>query len=108
MNNQEAFDKVARHLLTQNERAVEGVSFCKLLTSDGKKCAIGCLIPEGEYFPAMEGMNFAAFPFLQGVSSKLLEHLQWIHDKQRPSSWKKRLAAAAEAFGLDDKVLNDF
>ncbi len=45
MTKQEIFDKVATHLLTQNEKALNSVGGCVYRTDKGLKCAVGCLIP---------------------------------------------------------------
>lgn len=46
---QEVFDQVAVHLITQGVRAVNELGLCVYLTADGKKCAAGCLISTEEY-----------------------------------------------------------
>ena len=50
---QEIFDKVAKHLLTQNERAVNASGRCKYRIN-GLKCAAGILISDSDYLPEME------------------------------------------------------
>lgn len=56
MTNQEIFDTVAVHLLTQNKRATKAncSTTCQYRTSEGLKCAVGCLIPDEKYTPEME------------------------------------------------------
>ena len=44
--NQEAFDKVVRHLVAQGRPAINANGSCAYLSEDGRKCAAGCLIPE--------------------------------------------------------------
>jgi hypothetical protein len=48
MTNQELYEKVIDHLLTMTKRAYEDYSCC-YLTADGNKCAIGALLPPGEW-----------------------------------------------------------
>ena len=46
---QEVFDRVARHLLTQRRKSMIERSagpVCAFRGVDGTKCAIGCLIPD--------------------------------------------------------------
>jgi hypothetical protein len=58
MTDQEIFDKVALHLLTQGRPARESGS-CKYRTPGGRKCAIGCLIEDDQYTPKMEGLRIS-------------------------------------------------
>jgi len=52
MNKQEFFDKVARHLLTQNAKSIEAFernAKCLYRGPNGMKCVAGCLIPDELY-----------------------------------------------------------
>ena len=62
MNRQQILDTVVAHLLKQGRKAIEysklaGGRVCQYRTKDGKKCAIGCLIPDEYYHEAMEGVG---------------------------------------------------
>lgn len=46
---QEAFDKVAVHLLTQNEKSIDDKGNWACRGLNGCKCAIGALIPDEEF-----------------------------------------------------------
>jgi len=46
---QETFDKVARHLLTQQAKAEQPDGNCAYRGEHGRKCAVGCLISDEEY-----------------------------------------------------------
>lgn len=48
------FNKICRHLAKQKRRAMDGKN-CAYRTKEGLMCAIGCLLPKGEYDPDMEG-----------------------------------------------------
>lgn len=68
----EIFNFVVKHLLTQNAQALAEDSFaCQYHAFDGKKCAIGCLIPEDAYDPRIEGL--AASFLLDAPDVKLTE-----------------------------------
>lgn len=54
MNNQEIFDRVARHLLTQNAKAIAPDGACSYRAPGGLMCAVGCLIPDSYYDPKLE------------------------------------------------------
>ena len=75
MTKQDTFDTVFTHLFEQGEKArVEGGERCLYRTADGLKCAVGCLIPDGQYFHEMEDQ----LPISGGRSndlSDLLSHL---------------------------------
>lgn len=126
LTTQEHFDKIVRHLLTQKRRAV-AEPYAEYYTcryrefrEDGAnlKCAIGCLIPDEDYDPRMEGMDVAClwrhFPKLQPLLApgedligpwndpwfSLNARLQRIHDLNMIEDWETRLRDLAREFGL--------
>lgn len=120
MTNQQIFDKVALHLLKQGKRAMSdwgnpnGLS-CSYRGEDGTSCAVGCLIPDEHYVPAMEGaggvynnrlvrdaLTRVGIDLMQ--SERLLSALQAMHDDAR-SVWKEDLRGIAFSFGLSAAVL---
>lgn len=114
MNNQEAFDKVAKHLLTQRAKAMKTPTVCAYRAADGKTCAVGCLIPDDLYYPAMEGSGVGAvrmnFPeirkFFEDVDNSMLSRLQSIHDHHEVSLWRMGLDGVAKEFSLDRTILD--
>lgn len=114
MTLQETFDFVANHLLRQGCRSMleedleSGVMItCAYRGSEGRMCAVGCLIPDDLYTIDMEG---------SGVSSKgyfsllfrfdqvnLLSALQNKHDYDKMDL--KNLQEVAKDYGLSDKNL---
>lgn len=119
MNRQEIFDKVARHLLTQNARSVRGPS-CAYLGEGGLKCAVGCLIADEYYSPDLERRNALDGRVLSAVaaslghpldvdSQKLLHELQLTHDFSFPNTWRTgSLLGIAREFDLRPDVLKEF
>lgn len=111
-SNQEIFDAVAKHLLIQNKRSLtrsrsHSGETCAYRGKGGTKCALGCLIPDANYSPELEGYpvdNLAvvnALPFsLQPEGMELLGTLQALHDFVTPSSWYNELAKIAKKFNL--------
>lgn len=101
----EAFDRVARHLLTQKARAnqIAGEPACCYRARDGKRCAIGCLIADEHYREDLEGCALLpssdeAHPVIEalrrsGVQAdiRLLARLQTIHDRKPVNQWRKHL-----------------
>jgi len=104
---QEVFDKVATHLLTQMERAVigkKGVSACQYRAGE-LSCAAGCLIPDEEYDKNfLENKDWGyliAAGVVPDMHADLVIPLQHIHDRNEPQFWKQKLEALAWNRGLD-------
>ena len=103
--NQTAFDKVYKHLLTQNSQAMnaDGTE-CAYRGSDGKMCAVGCLITDADYDPIMEGDEatwvIRDIDELSYVDSSLLNALQRMHDTGSPVMWRDKLQTLAIDYGL--------
>lgn len=115
MNTQEAFTTVARHLLSQKERALKSnpnnplSPICAYRTEDGKKCAVGCLIPDELYLKEMEDLPVRRlildFPSIaqlfKDVDGSLLKKLQYLHDDPIETPyWAIQLRHFAEEFNL--------
>lgn len=111
---QSIFDKVSKHLLTQNEKAAIGPA-CKYRLPDGKMCAVGVLL---------EDMPLDAAFYLEGTVESdevlrllaqrgyyghevrcLLTRLQTVHDYNNPAHWYTDLLECAQTFALDPPVL---
>lgn len=118
MTAQEVFDKVARHLLKQGQRSVRSVSHhkdqpeCAYRSPSGLKCAVGCLIPDHEYDPRMEGKAVDCLDDFAGTMGelvpahgRLLMELQQIHDSRMPTSWASELRDLATHRGLSVAAL---
>jgi len=121
MTNQEIFDKVAVHLLTQNARSERGGE-CKYRGHNGMMCAAGCLIPDDQYHTDMEG---TAWGYLYGCGGEVLEascfyedcestadnlilEFQNIHDNASVLSWKFKLEKLAKKFKLSAEAIKGF
>lgn len=125
MTEQKIFDKVAQHLLKQNEKARDLYGSCKyrLQRPDGRvlKCAVGCLIEDGEYRSWMEDHSVYALldegecdhPLperLQKLFSDnvvFLGELQDVHDTHEPVEWPDELRKFAAKHGLRAGVLHE-
>lgn len=107
MTQQEIFNKVWNHLLTQDKQAIndnEGV--CLYRAEDGCMCAVGCLIPDELYDPDMEGLDVNNTK-VRGVLEEiglldqadnlgLLNSLQYIHDHVSSAYWESHLRGVAD------------
>lgn len=127
LTKQKIFDRVARHLLTQNKKAWRG-NVCSYRDTDGLTCAVGCLIPPERYEARFEGLDISrpdgldsrgearaalyAALHAAGVDAKrserLLRHLQSVHDDYNVEEWPEDLARVACAHGLSAAVLDEF
>lgn len=112
MTNQEIFDKVYRHLLTQNEQSYsDDIDLCLYRGPRGMSCAVGCLIPDEFYISQIEGMTIGSLnkSLLVEIltecgigtdSYDLLERLQTIHDQAAINRWGEALRDVAATFNL--------
>ena len=124
MNRQLIFNRVAKHLATQQKRAVqfsfEREETCSYLTPDGLRCAIGCLIPNGHAGLACLGSvstllnEYPDLGTLWEIDSDFyedltfLERLQTIHDDKPVEDWKDCLTNFANTNHLSTSTLERF
>lgn len=111
MTNQEVYDKVKAHLLTQNAKSISSNGMCKYrMQRSTKKCAIGCLIPDALYSKDIEGEGVYTLAqdeelglkdFFADVSIDLLVDLQCMHDGNKVSSWPTVLKEIAKEYDLN-------
>lgn len=122
LTRQQIYDKVKRHLIKQNARAKTKGEYavCAYRAKDGKKCAIGCLLPDQYYAEEIEGTDvegtfghsaekkYLLWEILRksgvDLSEKrtlsLLSALQIVHDCHGVESWEMHLKKVAKRFGL--------
>lgn len=110
MTNQEALNKVWDYFVVQGHPQAKGEFGCWYRTpGDGRKCAVGCLIPDSDYFPEMESAGLrkviSMVPALGGVNPTLLRRMQGAHDSGgRADSFsghmEGRLSEIAANYGL--------
>jgi len=86
------------------------VSGCMYRSSEGLKCAIGCLIPDELYDPKYEGVQVKNLPMeildkigLNQNDYLFLSRLQLLHDTYQPDEWKERLKDMADLYSLEFK-----
>ena len=127
MTDQQLFDTVATHLLTQRKAAIGKNGDCLYRKARRKgaaplTCAIGCLIPEEKYSPEMEGYSLndniglsdntaARVEMIRraaGLSPRQIplgRALQDLHDETPVRTWEAGLRRIAAWFGLKATVL---
>jgi hypothetical protein len=105
---QQVFDQVAVHMLTQKQRSsIDGV--CAYRSLDGMCCAAGCLMDDDEYFPRFEGCTWDVLIQEHGVTTDhqlLIKALQNIHDRTKPERWVFGLYSLARQFELNVVALD--
>jgi len=112
MNRQATLTKIKTHLLKQNKKALIGIGIgCAYRSSNGLKCAIGCLIPDDVYDPKMEGdldELLDKFPEMREVFGiqkdddlEFLLDAQSVHDTGSPNEWPEQLALLAKQYNLE-------
>lgn len=120
MTRQEIFDKVVAHFAVQREVAAE-YGMCMYRTPDGRKCAIGALIPDEVYSQRLEDKSvdtlFLEFPDIMRASglsdddSRFLFALQHAHDRCTFSNepflnyFSHSMRLLADTYKLDDSSL---
>lgn len=110
MTNQEAFDIMCEHLMTQGCKAEDNDGNCRYRTDDGKMCPVGALIPDDRYRAALENATPrdlcdkhepAYFVLeMEGLNSIILQRVQSIHDNSPVEEWPVWLVSVAEDFNL--------
>lgn len=102
---QEVFDFVVHHLLTQMKQSIgKGELGCVYRNEDGLSCAVGCLMTDKEYQPTFEGMSWSVLS-RKGIvpveHMTILNQLQVLHDATPPDRWEHGLRKLAEGWGLE-------
>lgn len=119
MNNQELFDTIANHLLTQNQKSLSSQGTCVYKSALGLSCAVGCLLKDKDTTDyegigvddlrnaLMDRNHKNLYQDLLSVgipdtdeAFNLLAELQVIHDSFQPVKWQYHLKVLAEQQGL--------
>ena len=114
MTQQQIFDKVATHLLTQGAKSMMGDT-CRYRGSNGAKCAVGCLIKDDHYDPILELRSSrselvkeALIKSKVDIHTELLVKLQYIHDHMQCVAWDSELQNLAKTYNLSASVVTNF
>ncbi|MEX3690648.1 hypothetical protein AB3X91_16005 [Paraburkholderia sp. BR14263] len=118
---QDVFDSVAWPLLHQNARSTAFDSVrCMYRAPDGKRCAVGWLMPDSIYSKALEFFSVkdvaarlierhdaeaTAYAHFLHAHHNLLVALQEMHDARRPDEWPAELRKIAMRFHLNAGVV---
>jgi len=121
LSNQQIFNKVAKHLLNQNEKATniqETLCYYRL-KKNGKilKCAAGCLIKHKHYSRSFEGrgvgdpdvsraLQKSGINMKNLITNSLVHRLQTVHDGNDEPEWHEELKRQGEFLKLNLRVVN--
>lgn len=108
MTNQEIFNAVYLGLKSQGfERSLRSEGYCTYRGDNGRKCAVGWLIPDENYSPAIEGDSALdrsvqeCLPAELKGKTQFLNKLQVVHDDGLdPGLMQTYLLDFAENYGL--------
>lgn len=112
---QEIFDYVVQHLADQKCRSAveneDGVLMCKYRDDKGRKCAIGCLIPDDLYYTGLENNSVYSFEFdiKDQQFATFLADLQNAHDSgsnYNAETLIRNLAWVADRYKLDQSKVH--
>ncbi len=109
MGQQTTFERVVSHLRRQNAKAMGAYGLCLYRAANGRRCAVGCLIPDGKYSPSLEGQSLEletsgelrAILEDEGHDVNLVRQLQMIHDTVLIHHWEIEFAKLAAKLNLD-------
>ena len=102
---QQVYNHVATHLLTQNAKSIEGY-VCMYHTSQGLKCAAGCLIGNDEYSINMENTSWPDLDGIPVAHTQLIQNLQNVHDCSSVANWPDQLRKVAGWHNLNADVIS--
>ena len=121
LTQQQIFDKVAKHLLTQKLPARWKGACIMFDKETGRRCAVGCLLPKRFYRGkdncylvehiqedlAAHGIDLKAVSQHNNQkNSELLHSLQVLHDGDYGKKWKRGLKTIAKDFGLNCRAIS--
>jgi len=100
MTNQEIFDQVTRHLLTQQKKSIDHTGCCSFRGERGLKCALGIFIPNNKYKADLEGYEFGTINEMLKLGfgpeqTSFMYSLMSIHDRIPVDGWESSLRQVA-------------
>jgi hypothetical protein len=111
---QQVFDQVSLHLLTQGRKSKkEGSAQCRYRYGQ-LMCAAGCLISEDEYRIEFDEGDECYWPQLAeqylvpAAHLDLITSLQMVHDESEPERWGAKLRMVALNSNLSPAVVTNF
>jgi len=107
---QQVFDQVATHLLTQNVKSYdESLEGCVYRGPYNLSCAAGCLIADDEYnvnFEEKGWLSLTADYDVPQTHQHLISRLQILHDQTCVEQWPQQLREVANLYQLNADVVS--
>jgi len=112
-------ERSTKHLLAQMKRSLSEATAerneynsCRYRGDDGRMCALGCLISNNRYYPALEGLSSKDPKVLDAArirmeDRRLADELQSIHDGDEPWRWKSLLYAVHNKYNVPSEYMYD-
>ena len=108
---QKAFNAVVKHARKQNTKAKNDLGFCCYRAKDGKRCFIGCILPDRLYKKELEKKRFDVIlkkfgdSILSSWKYRSLDQnfgnqLQNIHDNTKLYNWECEFRNFAKVYSL--------
>lgn len=115
---QETFDTVVTHLLRQGAKSTDGglSPRCLYRGPNGRRCAVGSILPDEAYVPELEGLVAIRLPETvwaamriqnRSRTAELLQALQSVHDTKPVESWPVSLQWVAWIFDVSGRVIQE-
>jgi hypothetical protein len=97
------FETAVRGLHKQGRKSTtDRHDFCLYRGLGGSKCAVGFLIPDGIYTPAMEGRSVERLGIFPREEYTFLDEMQLrLHDRLREKEFRSDLLPAARRFAVE-------
>jgi len=104
---------IKEHMLTQRARSIKRGKGCRYRGDYGMRCAVGCLIKDEFYDPALEGMAITHVPVLNALSFsgvdtykpkivEMLSDFQKCHDTKPVCRWATEIERIFENYGINE------
>jgi hypothetical protein len=116
MTRQEIYNKAYLGLASQGwVQSINDMELCQYRSGDGRKCAVGWLIPDDKYEKSMENtgigqlIRYREFDCIAELAheERFLSQLQSAHDEEHiPDNMKARFEAIAIEWGLEIPKVN--
>jgi hypothetical protein len=102
---QETFNRVVQHLRDQGEKSFNDKYKCAYRGTQGRSCAVGCLISDSQYRSGLEGQAASSTPVARiliesGHDVGLCYSLQTVHDLKDVTQWEEGFRKVATLFDL--------
>jgi hypothetical protein len=79
------FDRVVRQMISQGGPSVDANGYCAYRGWDGRKCAVGAILPDEAYFSDMEDVRVATLADMQPPIEQAAAYKVWVDEVLTPN-----------------------